>query len=99
MICEKKRQLKCSGWVALVESVVSRCCTLRPVDEILKSAVYCHVLPGALDFSMSTTSSFSTGERTRESEPVSFWLENEIVVVVFIYYELFLWERLSDENV
>lgn len=38
MICEKKRQLKCSGWVALVESVVSRCCTLRPVDEILKSA-------------------------------------------------------------
>ena len=46
--------------------------------------MYFHVLPGALDSSMRTTTSFSTEERARTSELVSFWRENEIVVGVLL---------------
>ena len=34
--------------------------------------------------STSTSTSFSNSERTRASEPMSFWPENEIAVVILL---------------
>ena len=42
------------------------------------------VSPGTIDSSTSTTTSFSNKQRVRAREPVSFWRENVIAVVILL---------------